>query len=123
PAFPILARNLERWASGWTTSAPSGSLSIDSLPGTDHATVTSAAGGSQSSDLGARPAGITGLAPGEYTVTATGTGASHRQALIALLPVQGTAASAADGALDLAAWARVAPPRKQSSLSGYLIAL
>ena len=123
PAFPILARNLERWASGWTSVGGSGSLSIDSLPATARATVTATAGASQSSDLGGRPVGITGLAPGEYTVTATGTGVSHRHALIAPLPVQGAQASASDGPLDLASWGRVAPPREESSLSAYLIAL
>ena len=32
-AFPILARNLERWAAGWTSAGDDGSLTIDSLPG------------------------------------------------------------------------------------------
>jgi hypothetical protein len=123
PAFPILARNLERWASNWTSVGDDGALAIDSLPGTTRATVFSAAGGSLSTDLGGRAVGITGLAPGAYTVAATGAGVSHRKALIATLPVQGTTSRATDGPIDLRPWAGAAAPRKQSSLSPYLIVL
>ena len=87
PAFPILARNLERWASEWTSVGDDGALAIDSLPGATRATVTSEAGASLSTALSGRAVGITGLAPGAYTVAATGAGVSHRKALIATIPV------------------------------------
>ena len=48
PAFPILARNLERWAGGWTSVGDRGSLMINSLPGATRATVTDAKGASRS---------------------------------------------------------------------------
>ena len=35
PAFPILARNLERWAAGWTSLGDRGSLSDQLAPGCD----------------------------------------------------------------------------------------
>ena len=123
PAFPILARNLERWASGWTSAGANGTLAIDSVPGTTRATVISADGAARSTDLKGRAVGITGLAPGAYTVAATGAGVSHRTAVVAALPVQGTPARATDGPIDLRPWAGVAAPRKQSSLSPYLIVL
>jgi hypothetical protein len=123
PAFPILARNLERWAGGWTSVGGDGALAIDSLPGVTHATVTSAGGTSSSTALRGRPVGVTGLVPGAYTIVATGAGVSHRSALIAALPVQGTTARAAAGPIDLTPWARTAAPRKQSSFSPYLIVL
>ena len=123
PAFPILARNLERWASEWTSVGGDGALAIDSLPGATRATVTSEAGASLSTALSGRAVGITGLAPGAYTVTVTGAGVSHRKALIATLPVQGTTSRATDGPIDLRPWAGTAAPRKQSSLSPYLIVL
>ena len=123
PAFPILARNLERWASGWTAAGGNGTLAIDSVPGSTRATVISADGAAHSTDLEGRAVGITGLAPGAYTVAATGPGVSHRAAVVAGLPVQGTPARATDGPIDLRPWADVAAPRKQSSLSPYLIVL
>jgi hypothetical protein len=122
PAFPILARNLERWASGWTSAGGDGTLAIDAIPGTTRAIVTSASG-SQSSDLGDRAVGLTGLAPGVYTVAATGPGVTHRQSLIAPLPVQTAKADAGQGAIDLRPWAATPPPRRQSALSPYLIVL
>ena len=106
PAFPILARNLERWASGWTSAGANGTLAIDSVPGTTRATVISADGAARSTDLKGRAVGITGLAPGAYTVAATGAGVSHRTAVVAALPVQGTPARATDGPIDLRPWAR-----------------
>ena len=66
---------------------------------------------------------MTGLAPGSYTVAATGPGVDHRQSVTASLPVQGTSARAAGGPIDLTPWARTAAPRDESSLSPYLIAL
>jgi hypothetical protein len=123
PAFPILARNLERWASGWTSAGADGSLAIDSLPGATRATVTSPDGGSRSTALDGKSVGFTGLAPGTYTVAVTGPGVFRRTAVTATLPLQGTTARATDGAIDLTPWARTAAPRKQSSLSAYLIAL
>jgi hypothetical protein len=122
PAFPILARNLERWAVGWTSGGDDGSLAIDSLPGATRATVTADAGASRSVALMGRAAGITGLAPGAYTVVARGPGVAHRRTLTVALPVQARARPA-DGPIDLTAWARSAAPRDASSLSPYLIAL
>jgi hypothetical protein len=122
PAFPILARNLERWAGGWTAIADDGSLAIDSLPGATHATVAAEKGASQSVALSGKSAGITGLAPGAYAVVATGPGVAHRRTLTATLPL-GAIASPADGPIDLTAWTRSVAPRDASSLSSYLIAL
>jgi hypothetical protein len=121
-AFPILARNLERWASGWTSSGDDGSLAINSLPGATRATVTAETGASRSVALSGKAAGITGLAPGGYTVVATGPGVAHRRTLTTTLPVQAVARPA-DGPIDVTAWARSAAPRDSSSLSSYLIAL
>ncbi|HET6174051.1 MAG TPA: VWA domain-containing protein [Gaiellales bacterium] len=123
PAFPILARNLERWAAGWTSAGENGSLAIDAVPGATNASVTRDGGESSSSLLRGRPVGITGLAPGAYTVVATGPDVAHRSSLTATLPVPGTAENPASGPIDLRPWARLATPREQSSLSPYLIIL
>ena len=122
PAFPILARNLERWAAGWTSIGDRGSLVINSLPGATRATVTAGTGASRSVELSGRAAGIAGLAAGAYTVTATGPGVVHRRVVTARVPVAASAATAA-GPIDVTAWARTAAPRETSSLSAYLIAL
>ena len=123
PAFPILARNLERWASGWTSVGSDGSLAIASVPGATRAIVAPAVGASRSVPLSGRPAGITGLAPGSYTVAATGPGVAHRNTLAASLPLQGTSVRQTDGPIDLTPWARTVGPREERSLSGYLIVL
>jgi hypothetical protein len=122
PAFPILARNLERWAGGWTSIGDRGSLVINSLPGATRATVTAETGTSQSVALTGRAAGIAGLAAGSYTVVATGPGSVHRRVVTATVPVAASAGPA-DGPIDLTAWARAVEPRDASSLSPYLIAL
>ena len=122
PAFPILARNLERWAGGWTSIGAGGSLVIDSLPGATRATVTAETGPSRSVALSGRAVGIAGLAPGAYAVAATGPGVVHRHTVTATLPVA-ESARPADGPIDLTAWARAAAPRDANSLSSYLIAL
>jgi hypothetical protein len=123
PAFPILARNLERWAGGWASAGDDGSLAIDSLPGATRASVLPAGGAPRSIALSGRPVGITGLAPGSYTVVATGPGVAHRRTLTASLPLQGTSARRTQGPIDLTPWARTVAPRDESSLSSYLIAL
>jgi hypothetical protein len=122
-AFPILARNLERWAAGWTSAGDDGSLTIDSLPGATHATIIPDGGPARTSVLRGRPLGITGLAPGSYTVAAVGPVVAHRAVLAASLPPQGASSARTDGPIDVTAWARTAVPREESSLSSYLIAL
>jgi hypothetical protein len=122
-AFPILARNLERWAAGWTSAGDDGSLAIDSLPGATHATVIPAAGSARTRVLRARPVGIMGLAPGSYTVAAVGPVAAHRVVIAPSLPLPGARAGRADGPIDLTPWGRIAVPHDESSLSSYLIAL
>ena len=122
-AFPILARNLERWAAGWTSAGDDGSLTIDSLPGATHATIIPDGGPARTSVLRGRPLGITGLAPGSYTVAAVGPVVAHRAVLAASLPLQGASSARTDGPIDVTAWARAAVPREESSLSSYLIAL
>ena len=122
-AFPILARNLERWAAGWTSAGDHGSLTIDSLPGATHATIIPDGGPARTSVLRGRPLGITGLAPGSYTVAAIGPVVAHRAVLAASLPLQGASSARTDGPIDVTAWARTAVPREESSLSSYLIAL
>ena len=122
-AFPILARNLERWAAGWTSAGDDGSLTIDSLPGATHATIIPDGGPARTSVLRGRPLGITGLAPGSYTVAAVGPVVAHRAVLAASLPLQGASSARTDGPIDVTAWARTAVPREESSLSSYLIAL
>ena len=64
PAFPILARNLERWAAGWTSVGDRGSLMINSLPGATRATVTDAKGAARAVVLNGRAAGVADLAAG-----------------------------------------------------------
>ena len=122
PAFPILARNLERWAGGWASVGDRGALRINSLPGATGATVTDATGAARSVALDGRPAGVAGLAAGTYTVAATGPGVVHRRAVTASIPVAARA-GLADGPIDLTAWSRTVAPRGSSSLSSYLIAL
>ena len=119
PAFPILARNLERWASGWAGIGADDSLAIGAVPGATAATVARATGAARRVALGTLPAGVTGVAPGPYAVTATGRGVRHTRALTAGLAAPAPAA----GAIDVASWARAASPRAPSSLTPWLIAL
>jgi hypothetical protein len=122
-AFPILARNLERWAAGWTSAGDDGSLAIDSLPGATHAAVIPDGGAARTSGLRGRPLGITGLAPGSYTVAAVGPVVAHRVVLAANLPLQAASAGRTQGLIDLTPWARTAVPHQESALSSYLIVL
>ena len=110
PALPILARNIVRWAAGWTALAD-GSLIVDAVPGTTTATVATASG-SSSVELRGRPAGRTGLAPGVDTVSVSGPGVEHRQTLDGSLALPPSAAAAAEGGpidLDVLDLARRAP--------------
>ena len=117
-ALPILARNLVRWATEWTTVGDGGSLAVAALPATTAAVVRGTSSATRRVRLAGKPAGLTGLAPGLYTVEASGPRATHRSTFATSVP--GPAAASAP--VDLAAWAAVAVPRRHSSLTPWLLA-
>jgi hypothetical protein len=123
PALPILARNIVRWAAGWTTLGAGGSLTVDAVPGTTTATVATASG-STSVELRGRPAGRTGLAPGVDTVTVRGRGVQHRQTLDGRLALPPSAPAAADGGpIDLTSWTSLGGHADHRSLVPWLLVL
>src|SRR4029077_20762526 len=88
-AFPILARNLERWAAGWTSAGDDGSLAIDAPPGATRATVIPECGGARPSVMRGRSLVTTGLSPGSSPFAALGPVVARRAVLAASLPLQG----------------------------------
>ncbi len=120
-AFPILARNIESWASGWTSIGADDSLSVNAVPRATGAAIARVPGTPRRVALEGLPAGLTGLAPGPYSVAATGSGVRHDRQLTADLaaPVAGSAA----GSIDLSSWAAAAAPSAPRSLTPYLIVL
>ena len=116
-ALPILARNLVRWATEWTTAGDDGSLAVDALPATTGAAVAGTSGAARRLPFAGLPAGFTGLAPGLYSVAAKGPRTAHRSAFATSLPEPAAAAAP----VDLAAWAALSPPRRHSSLTPWLL--
>ena len=117
-ALPILARNLVRWATEWTTVGDDGSLAVNALPATTAAMVNGTPAAPRRVRLAGEPAGLTGLAPGLYTVKASGPRTAHRTTFATSVPRPAAAAAP----IDLAAWASVAAPRRHSSLTPWLLA-
>jgi hypothetical protein len=123
-AFPILARNIVRWAREWASVSDDGSVLIDAVPATTSATLAARAGGSQRRVLGASPAGFAGVAPGAYTASAAGGGVRHQRGLTSVLAAPETVASAATGSpIDLSSWTSAPLPRERDSLVPWLIVL
>jgi Ca-activated chloride channel homolog len=123
PALPILARNVVRWAAGWTVLGTGGSLTVDAVPGTTAATVATASGAS-TLELRGRAAGRTSIAPGVVTVTVRGREGEHRQTLDASLALPSSeAAAAAGGPIDLTSWISRGSPPDRRSLAPWLLVL
>ena len=120
-AFPILARNIESWASGWTTVSADDSLSVNAVPQAAGAAIVRAPGATRRVALEGLPAGLTGLVPGPYSVTATGADVRHDRQLTADLSAPATGSAA--GSIDLSSWAAAAAPTAPRSLTPYLIVL
>lgn len=124
PAFPILARNLVRWADGWATIDDRGSLAIDAVPGTTRVRVAGTSGPVRTADLSHGAAAFTGLAPSRYRVSASGAVVTHRRTLAASLELPTTVADATTlGPIDLASWAAAAPRRGRTTLTPWLLVL
>lgn len=124
-AFPILARNLVRWASAWTAPAGDGALVIDAVPGAARARVAPRSGVARSVSFAGRAAGLTDIAPGAFGVHATGTGVSHRRALTTspAAPSTAPAAPASSAPIDLTTWRSAALRRSGRSLVPWLLVL
>ena len=120
-AFPILARNIESWASGWTSIGSDDSLSVNAVPRASRAVIARAPGAARRVALEGLPAGVTDLAPGPYSVAATGAGVRHDRQLTADLAAP--AAAPPTGSIDLSSWAAAAAPSTPRSVTPYLIVL
>jgi Aerotolerance regulator N-terminal len=119
-ALPILARNVVGWADEWTSLGDDGSLRIDAVPDATHATLDAGT----ALTLAGGAVGVTNLGKGIHDISATGSGVAYRRTLVSSLAAPETSPGAGVPApVDLSAWARVASPPSERSLTPWLIVL